>query len=57
MTKEEIKIFNKVSRELCDKLKSEDKCECCPFYQWDTYYNCFDEDGYDYPLNEIEEGE
>lgn len=54
MTKEEIKIFNELSRKLCNELKNKDDCLHCPFFQWDTYFNCFDEDDCEYPLFEKE---
>ena len=54
MDKEDIKIFNELSRKLCDELKNKGECINCPFYQWDTYYNCFDEDKYEFPLSEVD---
>ena len=52
MTKEELKVFNELSRKLCNELKKNDKCLHCPFYQWDTYYSCFDYKDCEYPLTE-----
>ena len=54
MNKEDIKIFNELSRKLCNELKYKDNCMDCPFYQWDTYFNCFDEDKCEFPLSEVE---
>ena len=54
MTNQEIKIFNILSKKLCNELSKNDKCAYCPFYQWDTYYNCFNEDEFEFPLNEDE---
>lgn len=51
MIKEDVKLFNILSRKLCDELKNDDRCMDCPFYQWDTYFNCFNEDNCDYPLS------
>ena len=52
MNKIDIAMFNELSRKICNELKPKDKCMSCPFYQWDTYYNCFDENGFNYPINE-----
>ena len=40
MTEQEIKIFNELANKLCDELTTEDRCENCPFYQWDGYFSC-----------------
>ena len=52
MTTEEIRIFNILSRKLCDEFLKDDRCEYCPFYQWDSYFNCFNQDNYKYPMSE-----
>lgn len=52
MNREDINNFNILARKLCNELKPENKCAYCPFHQWDTYYNCFDEDMCEYPLYE-----
>lgn len=51
MNKEDINKFNELSRKICKELKPKDKCMKCPFYQWATYYSCFDYQSYEYPLN------
>ena len=54
MNKEDINKFNELSRKLCDELKPKN-CMDCPFCQWDGYFNCFDKDGFKYPINEGDE--